>query len=145
MTAVAALSSLAVLAGGVAQAEAAGNPSTQGVTATAKAKKCKLKRHLYHPVRTTVVVGNVSVRCSKASKVTKVKNILTLYRNGKVVDHLNVNGPKGKRYADAQTSAQMSGKHCQKWKLKVWTLAFNKKHKLVYEFAKTSRAKKICP
>ncbi|WP_367040164.1 hypothetical protein [Streptomyces sp. Je 1-332] len=151
MTAVAALSTVAVLAGGVAQAQTAPGPATKTTaatkapTATAKAKKCKVARKLYHPARTTVVVGNVEVHCSKASKVRKVNNVVTLYRNGRQVDKVSLPGPKGKRYAYAQTSAEMSGTRCQTWKLKVWTVAFNSQGNAVYEFAKTSKAKKICP
>ncbi|WP_371530180.1 hypothetical protein OG302_33450 [Streptomyces sp. NBC_01283] len=154
MTAVAALSAVTVLAGGVAQAQAAQGPPANApaataaktaVKATAKAKKCKVARKLYHPARTTVVVGNVEVHCSKASKVRKINNVVTLYRNGHKVDKVNLPGPRGKRYAYAQTSAGMSGTHCQTWKLKVWTLAFNSRGNAVYEFAKTSKPKKICP
>ena len=153
MTAVAALSGVAVLAGGVAQAQAAPGPATKAsqtpptppATATAKAKKCKVARKLYHPARTTVVVGNVEVHCSKASKVRKINNVVTLYRNGRQVDKVSLPGPRGKRYAYAQTSETMSGTRCQTWKLKVWTLAFNSRGKAVYEFAKTSEPKKICP
>ncbi|MFF1716635.1 hypothetical protein [Streptomyces sp. NPDC058268] len=150
MTAVAALSAVTVLAGGAAQAKAAQGPPANAPAATAakaaiKAKKCKVARKLYHPARTTVVVGNVEVHCSKGSKVRKVNNIVTLYRNGHKVDKVNLPGPRGKRYAYAQTSARMSGTHCQTWKLKVWTLAFNSRGNAVYEFAKTSKPKKICP
>jgi hypothetical protein len=146
MTAVAAISGIAVLAGGAAQAQAASQSTAKGITATAKATpKCKVAKRVYHPVRTTVVAGETKVNCTKASGVRKVNTVITLFRNGKQVAKESLPGPKGKRYAYAMVSATMSGTKCQTWKVRAWTLAFNSKDKAVFEYAGTSKTKKICP
>ena len=148
-----ALSGIAFLSVGTAQAETSAGPAksptlsasavkTAPAAAKAKPAHCKLRAKIWHPVRTTVVQARVTIKCAnEANRVARIDNRLELYRNGKKVD---ADSRHGKHSLYNLVSGGMSGTKCQKWKVDSKTLAYNVDGILRWEHAGT-KSRKICP